>query len=223
MRSDALLLSIILLIIHCLTNITTSLSSLHTPVRETGKNKKILSRLRACASFLWWINHTHMCMHTQPSGWPGKILHFWSIRMKSLHLKWNYSELDPKMCDVGHVFSVGLEEILPHFFFPSSLKFLNSNTLCWSRNPLVTNTNLLEQRAGLNLKFEEKRGVTHALTDQSKHSYYPKHENLKKMELESVWNGVAATHNSLEEVISELTSVTTPRSNSDWLTSLGSW
>lgn len=109
------------------------------------------------------------------------------------------------------------------FFFPSSLKFLNSNTLCWSRNPLVTNTNLLEQRAGLNLKFEEKRGVTHALTDQSKHSYYPKHENLKKMELESVWNGVAATHNSLEEVISELTSVTTPRSNSDWLTSLGSW
>lgn len=109
------------------------------------------------------------------------------------------------------------------FFFPSSLKFLNSNTLCWSRNPLVTNTNLLEQRAGLNLKFEEKRGVTHALTDQSKYSYYPKHENLKKMELESVWNGVAATHNSLEEVISELTSVTTPRSNSDWLTSLGSW
>lgn len=125
MQSDAILLSIILLIIRCLTNITTSLSSLHTPVRETGKNKKILSRLRACASFLWWINHTHMCMHTQPSGWPGKILHFWSIRMKSLHLKWNYSELDPKMCDVGYVFSVGLEEILPHFFsqFPQVPQF----------------------------------------------------------------------------------------------------
>lgn len=120
MCSDILLLNII--IIHCLTRITTYPSSLHTPVRETGKKHKIQSRLRACASFLWLINHTHMCMHTQPSGWPGKILHFWSIRMKLLHLKQSYSELNPKMCDAGYVFSTGLEEILPHFFspFPSS-------------------------------------------------------------------------------------------------------
>lgn len=173
-----------------------------------------------------------MHAHTQPSGWPGKILRFWPIRPKvtpfEAKLLWVWS----KTCDVGYILSASLERN------PSVFLALISSVPSSSPIPIYcgdAGTHWLGQKLKYTpsygtkyiINFKKTCGSKHVLINQLKDHYCDsKHPNLKRCNWKMGETPWLWQHCSLRgEVISSQSSHLwqLPGVNSNWLTSLSSW